>query len=69
MFWELEIKWKSDANDPEMQQFQADLLQSARDMKARRVSLVHRVELAAAAQAHIKSGNKGVPSPVAQPTP
>jgi putative transcriptional regulator len=39
--------------DPEMAQFQADLLQSIRDMKAGRV---HRVALTPAAQARIKSG-------------
>ena len=42
--------------DLEMQQFQADLLQSVRDMKAGRVGRVHRVELTTAAQARIKSG-------------
>ena len=42
--------------DPEMQQFQADLLQSVRDLKAGRAGRVHRVELTAAAQARIKSG-------------
>ncbi len=55
--------------DPEMHQFQADLLQSVRDMKAGRVGRVHRVELTAAAQARIKSGNKDVPNPAAQPIP
>ena len=47
--------------DLEMQQFQADLLQSVRDMKAGRV---HRIELTAAAQARIKSGlsQAGFPS-------
>ena len=42
--------------DPEMQQFQADLLQSVRDMKAGRVGRVHRLDLTTAAQARIKSG-------------
>jgi putative transcriptional regulator len=42
--------------DPEMLQFQADLLQSVRDMKAGRAGRVHHVELTAAAQARIKSG-------------
>ncbi len=42
--------------DPEMLQFQADLLQSVRDMKAGRAGRVHYVELTAAAQARIKSG-------------
>jgi putative transcriptional regulator len=42
--------------DPDMQQFQADLLQSVCDMKAGRVGRVHRVALTAAAQARIKSG-------------
>ncbi len=42
--------------DPEMQQFQAELLQSVRDMKAGRAGRVHRAELTPAAQARIKSG-------------
>lgn len=42
--------------DPEMQQFQADLLQSVRDMKAGRAGRVHRVALTPAAQARVKSG-------------
>lgn len=42
--------------DSEVQQFQADLLQSVRDMKAGRVGNAHRIELTAAAQARIKSG-------------
>ena len=42
--------------DLEMQQFQADLLQSVRDMKAGRVGRVHRLELTPAAPARIKSG-------------
>ena len=42
--------------DPKMQQFQADLLQSLRDMKAGSVGRVHRIELTAASQARIKSG-------------
>jgi putative transcriptional regulator len=42
--------------DLEMQQFQADLLQSVRDMKAGRAGRVHRVALTPAAQARVKSG-------------
>lgn len=42
--------------DPEMAQFQADLLESVRDMKAGRAGRVHRVELSAAADARSKIG-------------
>jgi putative transcriptional regulator len=42
--------------DPEVQQFQTDLLQSIRDMKAGRAGRVHRVALTPAAQARVKSG-------------
>lgn len=42
--------------DPEMVQFQADLLESVRDMKAGRAGRVHRVELSAAADARSKIG-------------
>jgi hypothetical protein len=39
----LDIKLKSNANHLGMQQFQADLLQSVRDMKAGRVGLTRRL--------------------------
>ena len=42
--------------DPEMMKFQADLLESVRDMKAGRVGRMHRVELSAAADARAKVG-------------
>ena len=42
--------------DPEMEQFQADLLESVRDMKAGRAGRVHQVKLSAAADARSKVG-------------
>jgi putative transcriptional regulator len=42
--------------DPEMAQFQADLLESVRDMKAGRAGRVHRFELSAAADARSRVG-------------
>ncbi len=44
--------------DREMQQFQADLLQSVRDMKAGHAGRVHRSKPTAFAQENIKSGRK-----------
>ena len=42
--------------DSDMAQFQADLLEAVRDMKAGRAGRVHRVELSAAADARSKIG-------------
>jgi hypothetical protein len=53
---ELEFLMIREKIDPGMQKFQADLLQSTRDMKAGRAGRIHRVEITSAAQSRIKTG-------------
>ena len=47
---------KTEASDPEMLAFQADLMEAVRDMKAGRAARVTRVELPEAADARAKTG-------------